>query len=288
MEVGGYRAWDGVQTSPWRGCVAIVRSSLALILKRWVFWILIGLGLLNFLFNFAFVYLKATLTIRNEGFGRFLDSYRVTGSGEAYTDFMFAQATITALLLAFAGSTLIGADYRHGGMVFYLSRRIERRHYVCAKLASVAAVVTLITTVPALVLYIEYGTLKSSLDYFLDSPQILVGILGYGAVLAVVQSLLLFAIAAWVPRTVPLVMSWLGIFVLLEALAESLRAINDNPRWRLLGFWDDMRRVGEWCFGSYEEGTIPTVPDCLLVLGLLCAVCLVLIVCRVRAIEVVR
>jgi len=288
IESAGYQQWNGARRSPWWGTWAIVRTGLTIVLRRRVFWILIGLGLLNFLFNFAFIYLKATLTIQNEMVGGFLDNYQVTGTGRAYADFMFAQASITALLLAFSGSVLIGGDYRHGGVVYYLSRRIERRHYVLGKLLTVGAVVTLITTLPALALYFEYGFLTNSLAYFLDHPRILTGILGYGAILATVQSLLLFAIAAWVPRTVPLVMSWLGIFVLFPLLAETLRTIHDNRLWLLLSIWGDMQRLGRWCFGTLDEGKIPNAGQCAGSLALLCGVCLALILYRVRAVEVVK
>jgi len=106
-------------------------------------------------------------------------------------------------------------------------------------------------------------------------------------VLAIVQSLMVFAIAAWVPRTVPLVMTWLGVFVLLKGLAEAMRSIDGNRMWLLLGFWDDMHRVGRWCFGSLKESRPPTLVQCLVVLGSLCVVSLLLILRRVRAVEVV-
>jgi ABC-2 type transport system permease protein len=274
LDQAGYRTWDGRRRSPWWSCLAIVRVGLNLIFRRWVFWILIGLGLL-------------TLVIQNENVAKFLDNYKVTGTGQAYADFMFAQASICALLLAFAGSTLIGSDYRQGGMIFYLSRRIGRWQYIVGKLLTIAAVVTIVTTLPALILYIEYGTLSNSMQYFLDNPRVLAGILGYGAVLAVVQSLMIFAIAAWVPRTVPLVMTWLGLFVLLKGLADAMRAIDGNRYWLLLGFWDDMHRLGRWCFGSLDEKRIPSAGYCLAVLSVLCVVSLILIVRRVRAVEVV-
>ena len=49
IELAGYREWGGRRRSPWRACWAIVRTGLWTILRRWVFWGLIGLGLLNFL-----------------------------------------------------------------------------------------------------------------------------------------------------------------------------------------------------------------------------------------------
>lgn len=287
LNEAGYRRWQGKLRSPWRACLTMVRVGLALIFRRWVFWVLIGLGLLNFLFHFSFIYLKATLVIQSRDMGRFLDNYKVTGTGDAYADFMQAQAGVTALLLAFAGSTLIGADYRQGGMVYYLSRAIGRRHYIVGKLLTVASVVTIITTIPALVLYVEYGSLSNSLAYFQENWRIFAGIVGYGAVLAAVQSCLLFAIAAWVPRTVPLVMAWLGLFVLLGVLAHAMRSINDNRTWMLLALWDDMSRVGRWCFGKVDAGAVPSPELSLAVLSGLCVTCLLLIVYRVRAVEVV-
>lgn len=282
-----YRQWDGRVGSPWRACVPMVRISLRLIFRRWIFWLLIALGLLNFLFNFALIYMKAILSSQNEQVARFMDAYQVTGTGEAFSQFMDSQSAITALLLAFAGSTLIGSDYQHGGLVFYLSRRIDRRHYIAGKLLSVMTIVTLITTLPALVLYLEYGLMTSSLAYFQENYRILLGILGYGAVLAVVQSCLLFAVAACVPRTVPLVMTWLGLFVLLKALAESLRAINDNRLWLLLALWDDMLRIGRWCFG-FSMRPVPPISACVATLAAVCVLSLIIVWRRVRAIEVVR
>lgn len=289
LQQTGYREWDGQRRSPWWAVATIMRTGLALIFRRWLFWILIGLGLLNFLFHFAFVYLKATLLVQNGDFAKFLDNFQVTGTGDAYADFMNAQAAVTTLLLAFAGSTLVGSDYRQGGMVFYLSRAIGKRHYIIGKLLAIAAVVAVITIVPTLVLFAEYGLLTTT-EYFTDNWRILVGILGYGAVLATVQSVMLFAVAAWVPRTVPLVMTWLGLFVLLATLAHTLHEIQDNRRWLLLALWEDMYRVGQWCFGSKSD-TRPlsaSMGEYFAVLAGVCVVGLLLIIRRIRAVEVVR
>jgi hypothetical protein len=288
LDQAGYREWGGRRRSPWWSCFTLVRVGLSIIFRRWVFWGLIGLGLMHFMFYFAVIYLKATVAVQNPGMERFLDQFRVTGTGRAYADFINLQAAITMLLLAFAGSALIGSDYRQGGMVFYLSRAIDRRHYIAGKLLSIAAVVSIITTLPALVLFVEYGLLSNSLQYFRDNWRILAGILGYGAVLAGVQSVLLFAIAAWVPRTVPLVMTWLGSFALLGALAEALWRINRNNRWRLLSLAEDMHHLGMWCFGATPEEPRPAVQETALVLAGVCVAGLLLIIRRVRAVEVVR
>src|SRR5437867_1566008 len=104
IEMAGYRPWHGELRSPWVACWPIVRTGLGLLLRRVIFWILLGLGLCFFLFSFAVIYLKAQLVAQNRNVGRFLDAIHVTGTGEAYRDFMLIQGSATMLLLAFAGA----------------------------------------------------------------------------------------------------------------------------------------------------------------------------------------
>jgi ABC-2 type transport system permease protein len=283
-----YKSWVGQPRSPWWGCIAMVRLGISLLIRRWVFWGLIGLGLLNFLFSFALIYMKAQLSLQSEDIGRFVDSLQVTGTGRAYADFLLAQGSITTLLLAFAGSTLIGSDYRQGGLVFYLSRGIEHRHYLVGKLLTVAVIVSAITTLPAVILFLEYGSLSNSPGYIRENWGILAGILGYGTILAAVQSPLLCALAAWVPRTGPLVMSWLGLFVLLKLLAEMMEEIKDDRNWLLLALWDNMDRLGRWCFGAYASDRVPSPFWCAVVLGSVMLVSTAAFRWRIRAVEVVR
>lgn len=127
-----------------------------------------------------FVYLSESDTGRSKPrFRPFSGWIQSTGTGQAYLTFMHVQAGIAALLLAFAGSMLIGSDSQHGGMIFYLSRSMDRRHYIIGKILSIATVVSLITTVPALILYIEYGVLSSSFDYFIQNWRIVSGNCGF-------------------------------------------------------------------------------------------------------------
>ena len=290
IELAGYRPWRGELRAPWMACWAIVRTGLWIVLRRPIFWVLLGLGLIIFLFHFAVIYLKAQLTAQGVPVGQFLDRFIVTGTGEAYLNFMFAQGVVTMLLLAFAGSVLMGGDYQQGGLTFYFSRRISKRHYIAGKLLAIGAVVGMITALPALVLYIEYGMFSSSFDYFRENPRILAGILGYGVVLAGVLSLMLAAVASWVPRTVPLVMTWTGIFVLLPALGESLRHISDNRTWRLLNLRYDLYLLGGKFFGALrlDRDEPALAPRAGWIVAFVCVACLLVVVRRVRAVEVVR
>jgi ABC-type transport system involved in multi-copper enzyme maturation permease subunit len=271
-------------------CWPIARTALVLVLRRKLFWLLLALGGMNFLFVFATIYLKAQIGIENPGIKRFVDQVlrSVTGTGETYRDFMFMQGTVTMLLLAFAGATVVGDDLRQGGLTFYLSRRISRWHYVAGKLLAISLLVSLTTTLPALVLYLEYGLLTDSTTYFRGNLGILRGILGYGLALSATLSLLLFALSSWLQKTVPLVMAWACVFVLLPAVALLLREVYDDRKWQLLMLWRDLRLVGTWCFGGIDsENELLLIQPALAVIAGVWIVSALVIATQVRAVKVV-
>src|SRR5439155_281294 len=79
----------------------------------------------------------------------------------------------------------------------------------------------LMTTVPALVLFGEYGMIDTW-DYYWDQSHLLLGIIGHGVILTVTLGLLLLATACWLRRTVPMIMVWTAIFVFARLLADLL------------------------------------------------------------------
>ncbi len=291
LETVLYRGWSSRLRPSWWACWPIARTGLLLVLRRKMFWLLLGLALLHFLFLFATIYLKAQIASQNPEISRFVDRVlsSVTGTGETYRDFMFAQGTVTMLLLAFAGAMLVGDDMRQGGLTFYLSRRISRWHYVVGKLLAIGLLVSLTTTLPALILYVEYGLLTDTTDYFRNNLGILRGILGYGLILSVTLSLLLFAMASWLQKTVPLVMSWACLFVLLPALGALLRRVYDDRNWMLLMLWRDVRLLGTWCFGGIDTANELQLlqPSAVIVL-MVCLLSVIALIPRVRAVRVVQ
>src|SRR5581483_7529665 len=89
------------------------------------------------------------------------------------------------------------------------------------KCGAVALLVNLMTTLPALVLYVQYGLLESW-DYFAESWRLFLGILGYGLLLTVCLSLTLVATASWLRRTVPMIMAWTTLFFFFRLLSVLL------------------------------------------------------------------
>ncbi len=202
---------------------------------------------------------------------------------------MDGQNLIVMILLAFSGSLLVGSDFRLKTLPFYLSRRIDKRHYIIGKLLAVGSVVALLTVLPALLLFMEYGMFTASTAYWIDNWRIIVSVLAFGLVICVVNSILLVTISAYLQRIVPIAITWASLFLVLGRVGEYLSRETESHYWRLLDPWRDMRLVGRLCFGSFPKETDRDLAWwSLAILSSLCAVALVALVHRVRAVDVVE
>ena len=260
-----YRPWTGELRSPVFGSVAMARVSLKLMARRKLFWALYALAALIFFFFFYGQYLVVWIQIQTANqtvpflgarvkvsdLLKFLDKLNLNGSAHTYANFIWFQGTICMIVLALAGAILVGNDFHHGSLPFYLSKPIGRRHYVLGKCLGAAVFVNLLTTLPAMILYIQAGLLYDWQTYYVDHLRELFGILAYGLILTVTLSLFLVASAVAVRRTVPLVMVWAGVFVLCRSLGNFLvDGQRFHPAWRLIDLWNNLYLVGLQCLGA--------------------------------------
>lgn len=308
--------FDGLHYRPWRGDFQppaasiwpIARMALRMIFRRKLFWIIYILGLTIFLFFFFGQYLLSWVEsqtsetwVRVGGFGwtrpqEFIhilrDFLKLNGTGTTYRNFFWYQSYAVMVVLALGGSLLVGNDIHFGSLPFYLSKPISRWHYLLGKGLAIAIFINLMTTVPAIVLFVQYGLLDSW-NYFFDQAHLFLGILGYGLILTLTWSLMLMAIAIWLRRTVPMIMIWTTLFFFFRLLGDALvDGLHYGPRWRLIDLWNDAYLVGNVCLGTQLRPiaslTQPPWYEAALVLGAVCCVCLTYLILRIRAVEIVR
>lgn len=317
-----YRTWQGRTNSPAMSVWPIARISLRMIFRRKLFWVLYALALSIFLMFFFGQYLLAWAETQvsentvNVGIVRtnpgqlislLRDVLKLNGSGDTYRNFFWWQGYMVMVVLAMAGSILVGNDFQFGSLPFYLSKPLGRWHYVVGKCLAVAVFVNLTTTVPALILFVQYGFLDSweyfigdgthigfgEFSFTLPVNHLLIGILGYGLVLTVCLSLFLVATATWLRRTVPMIMAWTTLFLFFRLLASSLvDGLHYDARWRLIDLWNNTFLVGNACLGmphgSFRSPAQPSVLEASLVLGAACILCVSYLNLRIRAVEIVR
>jgi ABC-2 type transport system permease protein len=302
-----YRAWRGQFRGPHWAIFAVARAALGLLLRRKLFWVLYAFGLLFFFMFFFGQYLLAwtesqmdeevvTVGVFRTEPAQFVhivrDRMSLNGTGVMYRNFFRFQVSTVIVLLAMAGSVLVGNDFQFGSLPFYLSKPLSPWHYLLGKCLAVAVIVNLMTTLPGLILYFQYGML-TSWDYFLDHWALFWAIVGYGLELTICLSLIMVATAGWLRRTVPLIMTWTTMFILLRYLQMALvNGLRFHPRWRLMDLWNDTYLLGNYFLGVAEEDIRPLpqpeVWEASLVLGVVCILCLTYLTLRIRAVEIVR
>ncbi len=301
-----YRPWRGDFRPPLASVWAIARVALMSMFRKWMFWVIYILGMLIFLLFFFGQYLLSwALTQVGEeqvqvgGWGSmnprhliqlFRVLLRLDGEGQTYYTFFSYQSHIVIIVLALAGSLLIGNDMRFGSLPFYLSKPLSRWHYLLGKGLAVAVFINLLTTLPAVILYLQWGVLESW-DYFYERYDLLLGILGYGAVVTLTLTLLLLATATWLRKTVPLIMTWTTLFFFCHLLSSAM--VNDlrfSPRWRLIDLWNDASLMGRLFLGvrTTDFASQPVWYEAALTLGGVSLVCLIYLIRRIRAVEIVR
>ena len=316
-----YRAWQGTFRSPLWSVWPIARVALGLLFRRRLFWVLYAAALLLFLMFFFGTYLldwaETMLPATPIRIGKLsTEPERIVpilrqglrilnGSQETFMYFFIYQGAMVMIVLALAGSVLVGGDFTNRSLAFYLAKPIRRWHYLAGKCLAVGLVVNMLTTLPALVLFVQHGVdnwdYLTNVDYFRvtgsgrgpASWELVLGILAYGLVLTVFLSLILVTTATWMRRTMPLVMVWTSLFMFVRLLAGILvDNLKYDVHWRLIDLWNNLCIVGSWCLGfpRYTLGTQPqpdVLPAALVLLGV-CTICLTYLTLRTRAVEIVR
>jgi hypothetical protein len=289
-----YHGWHGRLRSPWLACLAIVRVALLQVMRRKSYWLVLALALVHFLFIWAVIYAVTQLDLPPRAEDLFIEA--VGFSAEAamvhesgYIQFMNRQNVPVMMMLAFSGSLIVGSDFRLKSLPFYLSRRIDRAHYIVGKLLAVSAVIAMITVIPALLLFLEYGAFTSSYRYWLSNWKLALSIVGYGAVMCTVLSIWLVSLSAYLQRMAPIAITWASLFVLSKLLVRQLDSIRDSDYWVLLDPWHNIQAVGRLCFGAYtDRHELAMAWASFIILALCSGIALAALVHRVRAVDIVN
>lgn len=318
LELLHYRPWQGRLRGSWVSPWPIARIALRMVFRRKLFWVLYILALVNFMIFFSGIYLLSQLDMEAmaaeaasrdrflgglfslRGLNSFVTQLRnhlyLAGTAETYRNFFWFQGYIVMAVMALAGSILVGNDYQHGSLPFYLSKPLGRWHYLLGKLFAVAVFLNMMTTFPALVLYVETGLLsQSGWSYFQDNLHLLWGILGYGAVLTVCLSLLVISTATWLRKTVPMIMVWVGLLYFCRVFSVMMvDRLGFDYHWRMIDIWNNLYVLGSWCLDTeaklarWQRGSQTEPLETAVVTAMVCILCLIYLSRRIRAVEIVR
>jgi len=234
----------------------------------------------------GYIYLANNLSI--------LSSFGVPGPAASFLKvesslflyFCWVQGAFTYLLTAFIGPSLISPDLVNGAMPLYLCRPFSRTEYIVGKMSVLMFLLSLVTWIPGLILF----TIQASLAgwEWTTANAWIAGALVVGMLVWItVLSLIALALSAWVKWKIAAGGLVLGVFFAGAGFGTALNNVMRTQYGTLLNLtqvmytiWSQLFRVGPTDGISARSAWI--------CLGVVCAICLWMLVKRVRAFEVVK
>jgi ABC-2 type transport system permease protein len=196
-----------------------------------------------------------------------------------------AESSIGFFLALIIGPGLIAPDVRNNALPLYFSRPFSATEYVLGKLAVLVALLSALTWVPLLLLFLFQASLETG--WVGDHLGIAWAILAASWEWCLVLSLLTLAISAWVKWKPVARVVLLAVFFVLAGFAFAINHILDT-RWGSvlsIGTMNDIVRQN--LFTGREPDVIPPWAAWL-ALGAACLLFLSMLRRKVRAYEVVR
>lgn len=209
------------------------------------------------------------------------------------TLFRYPQAMLMVLIVGIAAPPLISHDVRSRAFLIYFSRPITRLEYMLGKMGTVMFFMAMITTLPALLLYVVGIMLSASPSVMLATWDLPFRIMIASVVLSVPTTAVALMFSSITTESRIASFSWFAMWVLghviynvvLSLSAYSSQQFNQEtfePGWRvLLSPYHTLGVVQSWIFGL-ESKNSPVIPAMVL-LTLITVVSLAVLYRRISA-----
>jgi ABC-2 type transport system permease protein len=279
-----YKAYDGPLTPAWSrflilpryGAPRLFHSKFLLLYLAACFFYPLGCAVfIYFSHNLSFLQSLNIPTGRllqiNAGFFQFFCSFQ---GGMAY------------LLTAFVGPGLVAPDLANNALPLYFSRPFSRAEYTAGKLTVLIALLSAITWVPGVLLFLIQASLAGwtwTRDNLWIAGSIFAGLLVWDVVL----SLIAVALSAWVKWRIAAGALILGVFFAGAGFGAALNSIVGTQEGSLL----DLRAIISVIWAKlFRDPAATAVPasQAWIALGVACTICVAMLAKRVRPFEVVK
>lgn len=213
--------------------------------------------------------------------------------------FLGVQSMAGFFMTSFVGPGLISPDLANNALPLYLSRPISRTQYVLGKILVLLILLSVMTWIPGLLLWLLHGSLAGN-GWLWQNLRLAAGLFFGAWIWILVLSLLALALSAWV-KWKPVAGGLLfGIFFVAAGFGAAINAVM-RTKWgnlinisHLIGsvwvslFEEPMKRGAGAVFFRVAAGEELPIWCCWAALIGLCLVCLWLLARKIRGAEVVR
>ena len=279
-----YRGYSGPITPTWSRFLVLYRYSGQNLFRskmQTAFFVLcLFFPLLSLLGLYANAHLSAFAALAQQS-GALLEI-----NSHFFFIFLTVQCTLAFILTAFLGPGLISPDLANGALTLYLCRPVSRTEYVLGKMSVIMIVLSWITWIPGLLLFIVQSSLAGG-TWFSQNFFIAVAIFLGSWIWIITLALLALAISAWVKWRIAAGASLLAILFMGSGFAHAINSVLNTTQGYLIDIsqltsviWHTLLRdPDDLPFSATESG---------IGLALIAAFCLYLLMKKVRANEVIR
>jgi ABC-2 type transport system permease protein len=278
-----YTSYSGALTPTWSRFLVLFRYSRKSLFRSKLQTALFVLSFFFPLLCLISIYLAHNLS--------FLE--RLTGSNrllqidnQFFFYFIYVQGVLAFVLTAFSGPGLISPDIANGALPLYFCRPFSRAEYVLGKASVLAILLSQITWIPGLILFAVQGSLAGGAwtwEHLWIAGSIVLSSLIWIAIL----SLLAMALSAWVKWRVVAGALLLAVMFFGAGFAQAINAVMRVQSGHFFSIVYLMTTVWSSLFRLDNELSI-SPGEAWTALFLYCAICLALLVRKVRAYEVIR
>ena len=278
-----YKPYAGALTPAWSRCFILFRYSrrnlfrskfLTALFVVCFFWPVVCLAMIYLAHSASFLAQmglpSGIISIDNKFFFRFIS----------------VQGVFAFLLTAFAGPGLISPDLANGALPLYFCRPFSRAEYVLGKSSVLAILLSQITWVPGLILFMMQAGLAGA-SWTWANLWIAASLFVSSLIWIAILSLLAMALSAWVKWRIVAGALLLGVMFFGAGFGQAINAVMRTQSGNFFNLAFLMGTVWNALFQVDVDHAIP-VMQAWVALLVYCAICLGLLMRKVRAYEVIR
>ena len=210
----------------------------------------------------------------------------LTIDNKFFFHFISVQGGFAFILTAFAGPGLISPDLANGALPLYFCRPFSRAEYVLGKSSVLAILLSQITWVPGLVLFAMQAGLAGA-SWTWSNLWIAGSLIVSSLIWIAILSLISMALSAWVKWRIVAGALLLGVMFFGAGFAQAINAVMRIESGHFFDVVYLMGTVWNALFQVDAEHAIP-VAQAWVALLFYCAICLGLLMRKVRAYEVIK
>ena len=211
-------------------------------------------------------------------------------NGFFFRIFTNIQTSLGFLLAVIIGPSLISRDLSNNALPLYLCRPLTRSNYVIGKMSVLMILLSLITWVPLLLLFVFQAVLEGG-SWLWENLYVARAIFIISWTWIILLSLLSVALSAWVKWRIAASAILFGIFVVPTPIAISVNELFHtslgtlfHPGFLATMLMDKMFRLSD----SFPASMVPPTWTMWVSLSILALICVGLLSLKVRAYEVIK